>query len=40
MKRFLFQKDVNPKEVLDEEILKAVDDVANELGGDKEKKKG
>ncbi|KAF8357761.1 mrps-31, partial [Pristionchus pacificus] len=34
------KKDVNPKEVLDEEILKAVDDVANELGGDKEKKKG
>ncbi|GMS89000.1 hypothetical protein PENTCL1PPCAC_11175, partial [Pristionchus entomophagus] len=34
------KKDVSPKELLGDEILKAVDDVAEELGGDKEKKKG
>lgn len=34
------KKDAGPKEVLGEEMLKAVDDVANELGGDKEEKKG
>ncbi|GMR41919.1 hypothetical protein PMAYCL1PPCAC_12114, partial [Pristionchus mayeri] len=34
------KKEVSPKEVLGEDMLKAVEAAANELGGDKEEKKG